>query len=278
MNEQISPVLLTGTITPHSNAISKINDPSIRKAQYIQTLKWMAQARTQIDHVIFCDNSSTPLNDFEDLSLTYHKHKRSIEVYQVPMPDSKGFQGKGWGEGLILLWALRNVNTLRKHDGFYKITGRYRILNLERIAKVVRRGLSENPGLKFIGHALKVEKYLSIRSDFFWCNRDFYLDYLADSYKRVDDDQGYYLEHALAERLWMLKDKHDIALLPIPPLIHGVAGWNAKKFMGIRYYIREEIRQMLTPLPPLRYLTGEESKSLCPSSPPVRRHEAEKPY
>ncbi|MDO9558566.1 MAG: hypothetical protein Q7I89_02655 [Syntrophales bacterium] len=259
MNNEKWPVLLTGTIKPNPQAISKFNDPLVRKKQYIETLTWMAKARTDIDKVIFCENSYSSLIDFEHLYSLFEKNNRSIEMYSVPMPEIKLFFGKGWGEGLMILWAVENVLNTNRANGFIKITGRYRILNLKRVVTIIRRGLSKNPHLKFIGHSFTIQQRLHIRSDFFWCDREFYLKYLSDVYKDVNDDQGNYLEHALAKRLWQLSKQHDIAILTIPLLIQGISGWNAKEIMGTRHYIKEEIKQALSPLPPLKKLADSSS-------------------
>jgi len=254
MNKVKWPALLTGTITPNRQAISKFNDPLARKKQYIETLTWMAKSRTNIDRVLFCENSNSSLTDFEHLYRLYEKTDRSIEIYSVPMPEFKCFFGKGWGEGLIILWALQNVLLRNSCNGFIKITGRYRILNLRRIITIIQRGLSKNPHLKFIGHTFTIRERLHIRSDFFWSDRDFYMKYLSDVYNDVNDEQGDYLEHALAKRLWQLRNQFDIGILSTPLLIQGISGWNAKKMISARHYVKEEIKQALSPLPPLKIL------------------------
>lgn len=255
MHKEKWPALLTGTITPNPQAISKFNDPLARQKEYIETLTWMAKSRTNIDEVIFCENSGSSLISFEHLYDLFEKNDRSIAIYSIPMPDIKCFFGKGWGEGLIILWAVENVLNINRANGFIKITGRYRILNLKRIISIIRRGLRINPHLKFIGHSFSASARLHIRSDFFWSDRDFYLKYLSDVYKDVNDEQGNYLEHALAMRLWQLRNQFDIAILTMPLIIQGISGWNAKEMIGAREYIKEEIKQALLPLPPLKKLT-----------------------
>lgn len=248
------PALLTGTITPDARAISKFINPSARQKDYIKTLTWMAKARTNIDEVIFCENSGSALTSFKHLYDLFEHNGRSIEMYSVPMPETNYFWGKGWGEGLIILWAVQHVFHENRGKSFVKITGRYRILNLRRIISTIQRSLRINPHLKFIGHSFSVGKRLHIRSDFFWTDRDFYLKYLSDAYKEVNDVQGNYLEHVIATRLWQLRNRFDIAILTNPLIIQGISGWNAQELSNTRQCIKEEIKQVLLPLPPLKKL------------------------
>lgn len=256
-NKKKWPALLTGTIVPNPKAISKVNDPAVREKQYIETLSWMAKAKTDVDEVIFCENSHSSLINFKPLHDMFLKNNRTIEVYNVSMPDSQCFFGKGWGEGLIIRWALENVLYPSRCDGFIKITGRYRILNLKRIMTTIRRGISVNPNLKFVGYSFSNRQPFHVRSDFFWSNRDFYIKYLQSIYEEVNDEHGYYLEHALANRLWQLKDEFDIAMLTIPLIIQGISGWNAKYMTSSRHIMQEELIQLLSPLPLLEKLTGD---------------------
>ncbi len=239
---------------PNPEAISKLNDPFTREKQYIETLARMAKANTDIDEVIFCENSGSSLARFEALHEAFIKNNRTLEVYNVSMPESPCFFGKGWGEGYIIQWALEHVLPSSRCDGFIKITGRYNILNLNRIISIIRKGLQANPDLKFVGHSFSKGASFYMRSDFFWSNRDFYRQYLLNAYEEVNDRAGYYLEHALANRLWQLKEQFDISILNLPVLMRGVKGWNAEHITSKRDIIREEIKQLLSPLPPLEKL------------------------
>ncbi len=260
--EKTWPALLTGTITPHPHAISKLNDSSEREEQYLETLRWMATGRTGIKKIFFCENSGYDLVKFHPLYDLYAKHNRQLSLYSVPAPPvSNRFPGKGWAEGIMISWALENCMIKEDIKAFIKITGRYRVLNLKRIVTVIRRELRRTPSLKFVGYSFTTLPRLHIRSDFFWSDKDFYTTYLADAYTDVDDANGHYLEHAFAERLWRLKDRFDIGILSLSPLIRGISGWNAKRMLDTRQYLKEEVKQALRPLPRMRKIKDLEITS-----------------
>jgi len=254
-SEQTWPALLTGTITPHPHAISKLNNPSLREEQYFETLRWMATGKTGIKEVFFCENSESDLKHFSSLYDVYAKHNRRLFLYSVPAPPANNsFAGKGWAEGIMISMVLEQYMDTKDVSAFVKITGRYRVLNLARILKVIRRELKINPSLKFVGYSFSTSPRAYIRSDFFWSDKDFYTTYLADAYTRVDDANGYYLEHAFAEQLWRLKDYFDIGMLTLSPLVSGISGWNAKHMLGARQYLKEDLKQWLQPLPRMKML------------------------
>jgi len=248
------PVLLTATIIPDTRAISQINDPSQRENQYLSVLKWMAKAKTDVNKIIFCENSHFDLRSFEFLHNLYLQNNRIIEIYHVPMPNTLIFYGKGWGEGIIINWALKNISSFNQCDAFIKITGRHRLLNLKRVIEIIRRGLKVKPNIKFICQSFSNKNRPHINTEFFWSDRKFYLDHIIDVHEKVDDVSGVYLEHVMAERLIDLSRYFEIAILPIPLIVHGMSGWNANPVMSTRDILREKFMQTLFPLPPLKRL------------------------
>ena len=254
------PALLTGTIIPNAQALGRLIDPSQREQQYLATLTWMAAAATGVDKVVFCENSSAGLEAFERFPALYSKYGRTIEIKKVPMPQNEDFRGKGWGEGMIIRWALDNAKTLNEPKSFVKITGRHQVLNLSRILTVIRQGLETYPEIKFICQTFSCSRCISsvigpvINTEFFWSDRDFFQQYLVDAYEEVDDREGIYFEHVLARRLIELSGRFEFGVLPLPVIIRGVWGYNAKPVTPRIKRVKELIRQTVYPLPRLKRL------------------------
>lgn len=250
-NKKNWPILLTGTIVQHSDAQAVWIDPREREQQYFSVLNKMANGKNHIDSVLFCENSSANMELFSSLRSIYAKKSRTFQMYKVPMPDSEFFFGKGWGEGIIIRWALENIAILSGSSGFMKITGRYHVVNIKRILTIIRRGLAKNPDIKFICQSLSTTNQPHIQTAFFWADTDFFREYMLDVYEKVRDEHSVFLEHVFADRLMQLRDKFDFAILPIPLIVRGVSGWNASKLMSMRTILKQEFKQILLPLPNL---------------------------
>lgn len=248
------PVLLSGTIVQHTDAKAVWIDPRERERQYFSVLTKMASARNGVDTVFFCENSSANLESFSSLTSIYEKKCRKLLMYKVPMPVGSAFFGKGWGEGLIIRWALENVPELSSSNGFIKIVGRYDVVNLKRILTIIRRGLAKNPDIKFICQSLSplsTTKQPCIETTFFWADTDFYVKYMLDLYEKVRDENGIYIEHLFADRLVELKDSFDFAFLPVPIIFRGRRGWDGYEISTRKAILEQEIKQILLPLPDL---------------------------
>jgi len=253
VNEQKKdwPVLLTGTIVQHPEARAVWINPRERERQYLSVLAKMAATRNNVEAVLFCENSTADLNSFNSLISVYAKQGRTFKMFKVPMPDGHAFFGKGWGEGIIIRWALENIAILSCSSGFLKITGRYHIINLKRIITIIRRGLERNPDIKFVCQSFSTAKQPKIETGFFWADSDFYRRYMLDVHEKVRDEYGIFLEHVIADRLMQLKDRFEFAILPIPLIVKGVIGVNAKEVMSRRTIFKKELKQRVLPLPDL---------------------------
>lgn len=240
------PALLTATIKPNPMALAELNDEYERMQHYINVLTWMIKAKTSITKLIFCENSGYDLSSFEKLSVKYSKMRKNIEIYNVPMPQITKFPGKGWGEGIILKWALNNVKSFDRYTSFVKISGRYRIINLNRVNIIIRKSLRRHPELKFICSGYSISKRPFASTEFFWSDRNFYSDYMIDLYERVNDPEGTYLEHVFGERLLQLSNRFLIGILPFPLIIDGFSGWNSKPIMSRKTIMKQKIKQAFT--------------------------------
>ncbi len=182
-------LLITGTIQVDSNMpFVAVNNVEERKEAYLNTVLW-AIASTPFQRIVFCENSGFELDcsylrssatesnkEFEYLAFTGNK-KKAIE------------QGKGYGEGEIISYALENSELIKKSDMFCKITGRVTIQNIERCIKGKRNYFMHVEG----------EKKIDTR---FYCIRiDDYNSFLRHAYIDVNDKNGKYLEHVFYEKI-----------------------------------------------------------------------------
>jgi hypothetical protein len=250
------PIILTATINPHPRAICCLNDPEQRKNQYKESLKLILRQIKEDQSVIFCENSNADLSEIRNLSKLYEKKGRTLIVQQVPEEYLLNFSGKGWGEGLILKRALESVTELANCKAFIKITGRYQILNLKRVLKIIERDACQNTRLKFVCSRFSDSMKPHVTTEFFWSDLNFYRQNLMHAYKRVNDEAGHFLEHAFAERLVELARDFGIGILPTPLIIRTILGWNARPALSNRKIFVERIKQWVLPLPTLLYFNS----------------------
>jgi hypothetical protein len=249
-------LLLTATIQPDPHAMGGLRDPELRKNQYLYVLKHLTLKNTGIDRIIFCENSASDLRPFRDLNQRFSNGAVPLEIYEVPMP--RVFFGKGWGESLMIRWALENIASIAEYDAFLKITGRYRVLNLKKIIKIIHRALAVQPNMKFVCQTFTHGNRPHAETVFFWSDRRFYVNHLLNSHDEVDDEKGVYIEHVLAKRLFQLSDRFKIGTLPVSLILKGLRGADSKPVMTIRDILRESLKQAILPMPSMKIIGRRE--------------------
>lgn len=190
-------LIITGCIKPNKNVpYLTIVDEKERFNDYCETIKW-AIKETKFNKIVFCDNSNYKFdyNEYENLAHQYNKRFEYLTFCGSNEEICK--KGKGYGEGEIINHTLLNSNLLKNEDYFFKITGRLKIENINKIIKnnnknyFMNRHLTKQVDTRFYG----IKK------------KDFILA-LKYAYEAVDDINGYFLEHAYFDSLNNKKIKY----------------------------------------------------------------------
>lgn len=248
------PILLTGTIAPHPDAFGLLNDPNVRLREYISNLKKLADTGGDVRRVIFCENSEAACHQITALTDFFRNKGVELEVWKVPLPVSESFSGKGWAEVLMVSWALEHIPSLRDCKAFIKITGRYQVLNLKRILRLIKSAAKIHPDLKYVTPPFSSESRPHVTTHFFWSDCHFFKSKLSDLFRAVNDAKGFYLEHAFAERLLAIKAHYKVGILPIPLIIRATISWNKQPMMSTKKIIKLKIKQAFLPIPELKFL------------------------
>jgi hypothetical protein len=139
MHPDVRPNLLvmTATIVPPARVIaSHRNDPAERMRDYAEALKFYLSDRCRlIDRVVFIDNS---LADLTPLRATARDHggAKQVEFVSFYGLDYPPEYTKGYGEFKLLDHGVehsRLLGGLESDDKWWKVTGRYRATNLDRL-------------------------------------------------------------------------------------------------------------------------------------------------
>jgi hypothetical protein len=130
-------VLLTATITPPAGvpALAR-SEPADRLDDYERALAfYLGLPASVVDRVVFAENSASDLERLEHL-VERHGDGKEVELLSFYGLDYPVEHGRGVGETKLIGTALersRLFAELGDEDLFWKVTGRLRFTNLERL-------------------------------------------------------------------------------------------------------------------------------------------------
>lgn len=186
MNKEEVCLLITGCVNPADDIYGlSLADADERKRQYIDSLRYYIE-KTKFKKIVFCENSM----EEEDKDLKLRALIKNKEFEWITFQgDTKRInkQGKGYGEGEIIEYALNYSRVLSTCRCFIKITGRLIIKNIN--------------WLLFLSNT---NCYFDVRANWidtkcYLANIDMYMKHFKDAYKKVDDRNGFFLEHSFSD-------------------------------------------------------------------------------
>lgn len=210
-------ILLTGTIYPNSFTTLKLTDPEQRKDHYISAIKYYLTNSTL--RIIFCENSGTSLKEY------FSGQSEILEFITFTSEGVTPDRGKGYKEMEIIDQCMNKSIFIKESKGIIKITGRLKVLNINRIILSVRKRIKVDGGLV----QCNIYKKDKMDSRCFFYTRDFW-----SILKRNGDqvDNTYSFERALWDSVrYFDKDNNkNYRQFPVPLKIEGVSGG-----LGIEY-------------------------------------------
>lgn len=126
-------ILLTATVNPGKKIYTKLVDPNIRKTQYKEAIEfYLTQTKSKI---VVCENSNFNLYEI----INSEEKDERVEFLSFNGNDFDFNLGKSFGEALIIKYAFENSKFLQEELFFIKITGRVKVLNINKIIKKTLR-------------------------------------------------------------------------------------------------------------------------------------------
>lgn len=236
INKEETVLLLTGAINIlHRNVpFTFATDLEQRLSQYLYSIEYSIDHYHSIDNIVFCENSNYA-HDYASLIEKAKKNGKKLEILtfegNYPIIQNKG---KGYGEGEIIEYALKNSTLLKDCHSFYKLTGRLAIKNFDQIVDSTK---VENAFIwrhKVI-YQMKTDY---VETFFYKVNKEFYTTRLLHAYKEVDEINHLYIEHLFNERLKKLK----IRSFRYPLQIIGNSGSSGRPYIETRnFFLMEKI-------------------------------------
>lgn len=219
-------LIMSASISPAKISKLCLRDTETRLRQYCAALQYYIKCK-KFDKIVFCDNSN--------YSYQYETERHEAERCKVQLEIlkfSSKYQmiekyGKGYGEGEILKYVIQHSELLAGEDYFYKVTGRLIVTN---IALLVKRKC------KVAQFNRNLYAYKSVDTRFWGINKEQYIQYLEDSFEKVNDDKGRYLEVCYKRDLDKNKIKYQSFC--VFPVIDGYSGTIGEKYKEFNWYIK----------------------------------------
>ena len=237
----MKPCLIIGScIYPFSSFVKLINPKEREELHLVALKRWIVESN--YDTIIICDNSNYIYSD-ELISFAL-EHGKVLEILAFEGDRNKCKElGKGYGEGEIMEYILENSININYFDSFCKVTGKLFIENHKKYTAFKNVDFAFDFSYSFFWSKDKVD---CVFTNFYYANLVSFKNFLKKEYLKVNDNKGFFLEHAYA---FALQRATNITVIPILPIVSGVSGSS-----GFRYsYSRKLIASvkyllLLTPI------------------------------
>lgn len=215
-------------------------DPLERELQYLESLSFFIR-ETPFQRIIICDGSGYAYPKWT-LELAA-EHEKQLELLSFEgNKEAMGKHGKGYGEGEIMKYVLAKSRLMPQAEGFLKITGRLKLVNVEEILRRADHRKNYFMPISLIRPRwlLPVAARPCVEVQVYYATKAFFRDVLLDAYLNVSDDKKYFLEHAYHDAIAASQVK--VQCFPMAPEITGVSGSNGWPLKERPYWKRLLIR------------------------------------
>jgi hypothetical protein len=245
-------VLLTATITPPAGVPALVRTaPADRLDDYQRALRfYLSLPSSAIDRVVFAENSSSDLHAIAAVADRFGAGKE-VELVSFDGLDYPVEHGRGVGETKLIETALERSRLLRglaSGETFWKITGRLRFANLERLIATAPDAYDLYADFRRYPHPWVDTRVFAATPDAF---RALFLSRLDLFRQDVLDRTGY---SAPEERLFseLLAERAQWRIVPrlrIEPQIEGFSGFD-EDYARLRRRLWTRTRGMIRRIAP----------------------------
>ena len=225
------PVLLTSSVVAHDTGVMlKDTDERIRLA--LESVEQWLKIEPTL-HLVLCDGSS-----FDFSSIVAEKFP-SAQIECLHFENNQALvekHGRGYGEGEIVRYAVKNSVSIAEAGCFTKCTSKLWIENYAQCLEfwndqLLCKGVFLNV---FSPRKKTIFSYIDTR--FYIVSCQYYTKYFEDAHLKVDSKLGHSLEDCFFDIFINLKIEK--SLIKTPPVICGVGG-------GIGFYYKNSIKRKI---------------------------------
>jgi hypothetical protein len=246
-------LLITASLDAGATPMVALRDVHERTLRHMEgLLAWLSDPG--INRIVFTKNCRAQIRE-EILMEVARAHGKELEFLQINSSPRTVLQGKGFGEGDLIRQALERSTILRAASDFIKVTGKLYAPGWEKIFRRSGEGefyfslpqssvklenlrlwtrafyRSEN-GSRFMGflkRRLRVPWEVVAATPRGWIdtriyrvNKEFYMENLLETHRRVQDYGNYKLENAVFDDL--ILHSALVRMIEISPIIIGTSG------------------------------------------------------
>ena len=226
-------LLITGCVSPSPNqAFHALKDVKVRFQQYVDSITWFLY-HSSFKNIVFCENSNYFV--FEDNALREKEKLCELAAKQHKRLEVISFQGdfamvektnKGYGEGEIIQYALKQSELLRRAKSFCKVTGRVEVLNIDDVFSKIEYG--QNYFNRDLAHGRR-----SIDTRIFCCDIEYYKRNLMLLYKQLEP------QNSIEGLFWLtLRDLDKWNSTYAYPDFHGICGATDQPYDINKYLVK----------------------------------------
>ena len=191
--------------------------------------------------IVVCDGSSFDFTNIlrENFPLSHFE----CLYFQNNIAKVK-LQGKGYGEGEIINFALENSQLLGEADYFIKCTGKLWVENIQDCLNNYRGFFQAKAYFTHVFSPWNRIIFEYIDTRFFITQKDYYKKYFMNAYQFVGLSDARSIEHVFRD---IVLENHLCAVLfKINPVIAGVGGGHGQYYKNnLKRRIKERFRQLL---------------------------------
>lgn len=191
MNQLV--IVLTACINPGNMPYTALVDAEIRAKQYIDALYYyLVKTRNKI---VFVENTNT------DISFHFKSYIDNNRLEYIMFDGNSSFdnrKGKGYGEALILEWALKNSKFVNSNTYILKITGRLILKNISLLNKIYCLAKSKHTNQMAL---VSIIDYEVADSRAFIAHKTFFSDVFLKNKEDINDSKNNYFEHVLLQSI-----------------------------------------------------------------------------
>jgi hypothetical protein len=166
-----------------------------------------------VKKIVIADaTGQTLLDDSEVLML----NQMGLELEQVHYLQDNDLvikKGKGYGEGALIDFALKNSKFLQNTNNFFKCTGKVYCRNFLEILNMIQQNNIQNIFWRDVFDN-------SMDTRFFYASKDFIQEFLLPAYDNIDDRNNIMMEHCVLK----IAHEHLTQGSSIRPMLSGFSG------------------------------------------------------
>lgn len=236
------PILLTSSVIAHDKGVALTNTDERIRLTLESVEQWLSIQPTSC--LVLCDGSSF---DFTEIVAKKFPFAKIECLHFENDQDLVEKNGRGYGEGEIIRYALTHSNLIAKAQCFAKCTSKLWVENYTQCLSVWNGNLLLKGVFLNAFSVFKQTEFAYIDTRFYITSCSTYKKFFENAHFQINKDTGYGLEECFHDIF--LKNKINKSLFIIAPVICGVGGGTGKYYKNsIKRKLKEDLRLRLVKL------------------------------